>query len=571
MQNIKSVQALGLKCLNHKEPVSIGRKTILSGPNGTGKTAHVQAIQLALTGAVPGINKKGVAIMDLAAGDEMAIYAVIESGTDLEVSLSRKWTRNPKTGGVKQVVEVNGVKAPAAGADAMINLAIGEPVSVWDSQSFWSQSPAAIQRDLLARLDQDGTLAEAIEAAKTAKEDLNQLRVELKAKQGTTKTLQEQLNRFGPQQDLGRLKEQIAEKRELVQELQKVHQHGLENDAAREQAQKATQDLEDIQNELQDLAKEDQESKKARKSLEKERKAASQVLEEIHVSDLPAEARKAVSDIVEHIGTIKWPKSVIEQAEAIAESLSKLIPSEKELREKKATLSAAYEAFNSLQNQVDSHIIAEKSRARKIEKLKERHRLAKVAEARLDKIGPGSNPDDSKVIEEHRQALDEMQAWLESSAEIEGVKHSLDLARADVEKVMESEEQAKQRVSELNSKLDVLATKCTERLALPMSKVLPFGGLFVDWGTMSLCWDLGEKIVPAAGLSGSQRAIFDAALGRGLCGDAGLVIVEASELDEASTKRFMQHLENVDQAGQYILCHWNDQDVPEGWKQIKTS
>lgn len=88
MTMIKRIEATGLK--NEDFAHDLGRVTVFHGPNGAGKTARLDAIMLALLGYVPEIGKTKGATLGMARNGSITVKAVMDDGTVIGRSYSRK-------------------------------------------------------------------------------------------------------------------------------------------------------------------------------------------------------------------------------------------------------------------------------------------------------------------------------------------------------------------------------------------------------------------------------------------------------------------------------------------------
>jgi energy-coupling factor transporter ATP-binding protein EcfA2 len=102
--------------------IELGPKTIIFGPNGTGKSTIIQALELALNGSISGgTNKTNQAVFDaFASGDKLTVEATLN-----DVAFGRQLSRDPK-GAVPQLLMVNRKRADAKNFAASLGAA-GNP------------------------------------------------------------------------------------------------------------------------------------------------------------------------------------------------------------------------------------------------------------------------------------------------------------------------------------------------------------------------------------------------------------------------------------------------------------
>jgi DNA repair exonuclease SbcCD ATPase subunit len=104
MTMAKGIGANGFKGLSFA--TELAPRTLIVGPNGTGKSARTQALQLALRGYIPGGPKKNEEILTVYGnGEEMSVVITIGA-----LEFGRRFSRNAK-GAVSQIYEVCGKKS----------------------------------------------------------------------------------------------------------------------------------------------------------------------------------------------------------------------------------------------------------------------------------------------------------------------------------------------------------------------------------------------------------------------------------------------------------------------------
>lgn len=88
---ITSLRATNLKGLTFDHP-RFGPINFITGPNMTGKTAHLQALQLALTGSTPGLGKQNKDIYALASGPFLSVGVRFDDGHEINRTWKPKGT-----------------------------------------------------------------------------------------------------------------------------------------------------------------------------------------------------------------------------------------------------------------------------------------------------------------------------------------------------------------------------------------------------------------------------------------------------------------------------------------------
>jgi DNA repair exonuclease SbcCD ATPase subunit len=97
---IKSITGINLKGGDFAH--TLGAFTLITGPNGSGKTRIVDAIRLAAIGYHPTLGKTNAATMELASGSNMTVSAELDNGT----TLTRSWERKGR--GITQTQDIPG-------------------------------------------------------------------------------------------------------------------------------------------------------------------------------------------------------------------------------------------------------------------------------------------------------------------------------------------------------------------------------------------------------------------------------------------------------------------------------
>ena len=152
--------------------VQLGKKTVLTGPNGSGKTSVSAAIQLAVLGYIPGYDKKGV--FANSSDPKMMAAGVTIDGRVID----RAWKLG-KT--LSESVSIDGVTAGRNSADAMIQMALGRDPLVFDVKAFFASTATEQRRtclelvmpakDMQALMDEEARKRDAKNAAAARRRD----------------------------------------------------------------------------------------------------------------------------------------------------------------------------------------------------------------------------------------------------------------------------------------------------------------------------------------------------------------------------------------------------------------
>jgi len=196
---------------------------------------------------------------------------------------------------------------------------------------------------------------------------------------------------------------------------------------------------------------------------------------------------------------------------------------------------------------------------------------AKKARGRADKIGPGADPEVGKTIQAQEDELAKLEATLGDAGAHDGLRQALEGQRLATDKATQAEADAKAKHQAEKDALDKLVVTSCGSLAEAASEILPSGVVVVDFDTMTISWARdGRPTVARAALSGGERAVFDAALGRAIVGKAGVILVEGAECDGATFTDLLNYIGQHEGGGQTVVAHWLTQvKAPDGWAQVR--
>ncbi|WP_027185581.1 hypothetical protein [Desulfovibrio inopinatus] len=142
-------------------------------------------------------------------------------------------------------------------------------------------------------------------------------------------------------------------------------------------------------------------------------------------------------------------------------------------------------------------------------------------------------------------------------------------ARAEAEGLVEQIKNAKAELKRQKARKEDALAGTLSSLTATMSAYLPHGAavIEIESGTVAFGWSMDGRTVPYAGLSGGQKAIFDAALAAAL--KATTIIVEAAEVDSTNLSAFLNTVEAANPETQIIIntCHAPER-LPDGWEIV---
>lgn len=150
----------------------------------------------------------------------------------------------------------------------------------------------------------------------------------------------------------------------------------------------------------------------------------------------------------------------------------------------------------------------------------------------------------------------------------QGLQEQEEKLRAEAKKHRDDAAFLKNSNKKLQEKKNQIVSSSTKPLAEKITSLLPEGKGVVEVGedgSFLLAWHNGKVVVPYHGLSGGEKATFDAALAAAL--KANVVICEFAELDK---KRLGIALEKINGGVQTIVlsCH-RPESIPKDWTVIE--
>jgi len=158
---------------------------------------------------------------------------------------------------------------------------------------------------------------------------------------------------------------------------------------------------------------------------------------------------------------------------------------------------------------------------------------------------------------------------------IQGIEKQIIKAANDNNKLDEAMQGIKEEIGELQYKKAAAMAATSGAMAEKFAVVLPEGEAFfdVEGGKVLIGLVLDGVRIPYAGLSGGQKAMFDAAIANAMMGEAKdkLVILEAAEVDELNFIKLLEKVQADESGTQYIINHWLDPgfDYHEDWNIVR--
>lgn len=148
----------------------------------------------------------------------------------------------------------------------------------------------------------------------------------------------------------------------------------------------------------------------------------------------------------------------------------------------------------------------------------------------------------------------------------QGLEEQAEKIRVEMGDKDEELQALKEELAELKAKKSELVITTAADLADKMGDVLPRGKaiFYIDEGAVFLGWaqESSASITPYNGLSGGEKAEFDAALAYAL--GANILVVEAGEMDGPNLQAMVEKLNGLDV--QVLVNSWHaPETLPDGW------
>lgn len=555
---IESITIDGIR--NQKEStLKLGMHTLIVGPNGSGKTAHVAGLQWLLNGCLPG-HGPSEAFLN-ACGESMMARATINGRT-----LERRLTKG-KTLSETIVLDGASIKVARGGAEGVIQAAFGHKPLLMDMIAFQRMTSSEQRREILSMVCTPQELAALTDReakARDAKNDGQRKAREAAATLATlTKSLSDQADR--PVGDVETIRATLADVEKDIKAVMANVERGKANERARIAYQNAKENATRLREKLAVL---DAELTKAREAFakaadeEKAHAALKPVAPPGPKIPLPGAAVVELTEIIEAFKAMTNGKAdilapVANELKAIYARLRALVPNRAAhdtymaavapWSETMTTLTEAKEAAQSAL----SAIVQEQNAVKAATTEAEKHLAAGAG------IGPGLDPEDEAILAGLQKRRDDLAAKVQALDKVGALTAEIEKARLAVEKAeRESEKLSKDLAGVLEAQADIVR-EARDAISERSERVLPHGIALIedDGKEVRIFWehaDFGK--VPWETLSGGEKAIFDCALGHALLPNA-VVVIEAAEVDNANMGDLLLKLGDVDFQVCILTCH----------------
>lgn len=560
--------------------------TFIYGPNGSGKTAHLDAIRLVAEKATTGVGKKNAQIMALCPHKSMNISV----GLDTEGMFIRAWKRAMRKGKETVSQSISWTRADSAKqAEAALERVFGVKSMVMDPVAFMEGSDAKRREMVLRSLQSDRwTLEKVREAVATAIDKLeSSVRGTVPAPTSTdgveaameiaAVVHEKRLEADRERKRLEKLVEGMADTAGAVsgQVMQKQRERVQTLRTAKEAA-------------LKDLTTAQERDRAMKKWLE--RSAAAKI------------AQQKLPELQQRIESITAAQTQYEKALEEQTDLGyKLGQQTTQIQHAKAELAAAkagtcpickqqipLEAVEDLEAQLEMLSMAAKATEKKIEERRKTKKPPPIPTKELQSLSkqaqvPEQPPeaydveqlvevlhDQSAAVELAQKRLEELEKERAAAALRDQNENSLVGAREaaafwkELDAALGTKGLLGKIVRDLSESFGAEVAKCSS-LPIEISDEFVIG------------MRRGESFVPLEGLSGAQKAevlvAIAAAIERGRAAEwHGILVDDVDRFDEVALPRFLDALERAQAEGwidQAIVCGWFD-PKRENWHTITT-
>lgn len=541
--------------------VRLQQKTLMVGPNGSGKTTMSAAVYLATLGYLPGADKKGV--FANASADCMQAGIKIDGKT----TIFREWTQGKS---LSERISINGVTAQKNSADAMIQMAIGKDPIIVDTALFFTSTPSEKRRMVLSMVADDATLKTVTDNEQNARDAKNARTRDRQVAEKSVENLTKSLSAM-PEAAAGSLEQltkKLADTETARNEARDKVSRGEANEAAKRQIETASKTIPELEKKIADAQEGIKAAKEAVSLLLTQSKELGTVEDVQEGVTLPEEVQTVIKETIMWLKDFKDNSIQIEGIEEIIGKLSNLLPNP----ERQKRNQAIFNEWDSKKKAIDVTIYEAQKLGRQHEKnlADAKGRLAEVkkSDRKIEKIGEGVDQKDRAALTGLQTQMAELKRQIDPLSQRATIAKEIEKARLIANKAAEAEEDAKNVLQVAILAQQEIITKAAEMLAERSKTILPNGQLSIsdDGKDFTVAWKRGGLVVERHVLSGGEKAVFDASVGFALA-PTGLVVIEAAEVDDENLAEVLQHL-NTSTCQQLVLtCH--EPAVTPNWSVIK--
>lgn len=534
--------------------VDLGARNLIVGPNGSGKTTVMVAIDFALLGLVPGYQKG-----DMVAN---ASGATLRAKVTIDGHTIERTLRQGKT--LQERIAIDGgTPADAKAAAPLLEAILGREPRLLNMPAFWAATDAEKRRMILklrATPEVQAKLGQDEQQARDAKNAATKRRQDAEA---VVKRLTLSLAGIEkPTGNLGALEAESAGiEADLAALLDRIRA-GEANDRARATMTATVADMPNLKVACEKAAAavRDAEAAKTQWEARVAEIAAVEPRQEDRV-DMPDALVESVQGVINDLTDLHaelpgWADKLAVQIGGVVATMESWLPdSEAVAGSRRAvadwikTRDLAAAALRKAENAV------------RVAKNDDQHATALVviaenAEKRLAPVGPGVDPHDVAARAGLEQRKSEIEAKLAPLRRIDAIEREIKSAEIAAERETAVEEDRKTTLAAAIERQQAVVEGAVEDLALRSREILPEGqlGLNDDGRNISIYWQRGNVHVQRCALSGGEQALFDCAVGHSLAPGA-LVAVEAAEADDDRVGAMLAHFPTAIAQVAVLTCH----------------
>jgi len=564
---IKSLWMDGFRGVN--KTVTLDRLNLLVGPNGSGKSAVIDMLWFLVTGAIPKCGKLASDLFANASTGAMRGSLALDDGTVVERSLFRH------NDSISSSFSVNGV-AGKRGGDSAVQVALSGKLSLFHADEFFALSDRAKMLRLL-ELSGEKQAAKLISDEEAARKALSAARQQEKKDRALVEKLSSDLSVLesvsGTMErvdaDLAQARGQLLSLEKSLADPEKVREQS--DKLANLQLEATTIDSEALL--LPDVdalgAEYSRLCEEAAKIGEQLAAASAGSLQQADFDELLAalEATKTMvtdAGLAEHFILHHLHKLVERWRSRVAIDKSLLAALDADLAKLESAQVVAGAKLSDARNRAVNIAIRREKVSAEIERIQKY--LAAVSE---------SGPNDAALAIGLREAIATLDAKRLALVRRKTVSDQIERARIALKQSASNTEKASAAADRAADALAKRVSKMVSDIGEAATGYLTDGkaaiGVGMD-GDIHIGWERLGVVVDRDVLSGGERVIFDAAIGRALHGASCLLLLDAGECSNQTLIAVMQKLLLSDSGCQAILARWTDDTVSipaiDGWNVI---
>jgi len=334
---LKKIKAIGLQGNNFTH--ALGQLALITGDNGSGKTAIAHAIQLALLGHLPRLGKTGPATAGLASGSPLEVQLSGEAGE----SIYRSWTIGRA---VKMTSRIEGLDEKEL--EAVIPAAL-------DFSEFIQAKPTERQRILEAVMGESRACERIAEQLARLPGDIATIYSSEETLQGMEKKAAEETR--AAKQEVDRLKKSLQQI-----EVEEAEDLGVDYDAEAHKA--AKQKLEDLKIKIGVLTDRLDSISDARQRAPEEPATSEPTAEQLQkieaaydrentIAQEAAEIRRMNREIEQEVAKLKEKTRILSEQPTLDCKPERPLPTDLEIERQKASVTLAKQRENDVNRRLD--------------------------------------------------------------------------------------------------------------------------------------------------------------------------------------------------------------------------